>query len=75
MCQFPARQLLEYLHEVVLQTDTDDQAKMVYACGFVKSLSDLAAFHEDHANCECWNDALVELGWLERPGPPETFYG
>jgi hypothetical protein len=69
MCNFPARQLLEYAHEVVIETDPDDKVKLIYACGFMKTMGDLARYHDDLTGCPCWDDALVEMGWLDpKPG-------
>ena len=67
MCDFPARELLEMAERVTTETDPNDAVKLVYACGFVKAVGDAAAFHEDLTGCRCWEEEIVNMGWLDQP--------
>jgi len=62
MCTFPAKELLESLHDALsYAVDSNEPAKMTYAMGFIKAIDDVRMFHEDLTGCECWYQAIEEL--------------
>lgn len=77
MCDFPARQLLRMAIRAVEETDWEhDPAKATYASGFIKSMGDLAAWHQDLTGCRCWEAEATELGYFETyPFNPSKFGG
>lgn len=64
MCDFPARRLLEIAHQIASNTDPLNFAKLTYACGFIKTVGDLCAYHEYLTGCRCRDEALIEMGWM-----------
>ena len=65
MCNFPARELLAYHQQVIADADNYGPEKLTYSYGVVKAINDLVDFHEFLTGCPCWDDLMVEEGWLE----------
>jgi len=61
MCEFPSALLLRLTHEAAALADaSNDPAKITYAAGFIKAVSDLRLWHEDLTGCTCWYETIKQ---------------
>lgn len=63
MCNFPARELLAYHQHVISEAEVGNY-NTKKADAVVQAIEYLVAFHGE-TGCPCWDDLLVEEGWLD----------
>lgn len=62
MCDFPARQLVQYAYKITNPKALDYGAKLVYGGEFIELIGRLSRCHEDHTGCGCAREAFADFG-------------